>query len=178
MAVHAVSYPARSALSRRWLRFGARVALAALAMWGLHLAEKRYVSFQMDYASTFHMDFWLWLAWVGTLAGAGFVFGLALVFPFSRIRYAWSRLLLAALLLVPVAQWWLLWGYLLPRRHQMGGWFVTTADWFGHVGTQAALAVLAGVAIASGFRAKHSEPAQTSNDVTRSGPGAVLQPAA
>ncbi|HEX9124696.1 MAG TPA: hypothetical protein VF984_15275 [Actinomycetota bacterium] len=96
---------------------------------------------------------------MGSAVGAGLLFGLAAWFPFTHVRYLWTRLLLAALALLPVAHFWLVWGYLLPRRHEMRGWLMTS--WFCDVGAQTALAVLGGVAVASGFRAKMSEPEGT-----------------
>jgi hypothetical protein len=158
VAVDAVPFRARRTFFKPRLRFVARAILALLAMWSLHLAQNRFASFQQNYSSTFHMNLGLWLAWIGVSAGAGFLFGLAVLFPFSRVRYQWGRLLLAAVAFLPVAQFWLIWGYLLPRRHTMSGWFVTTSRWFDGAGTQLALTVLAGVAIASGIRAKNAEP--------------------
>lgn len=164
MAVDAIPYRGRGTSFKRWLGFVARAALTLLSLWTLHLAQNRFESFQENYASTFHWDVWLWLGWIGTSAGAGFLFGLATLLPFSRVRFLWSRLLLAALVLLPIAHFWLIWGYLLPRRHTMGGWFATSTSWFGDLGTQFALAVLAGIAIASGFRAKNPEPDRNSSE--------------
>src|SRR5207249_3560213 len=124
----------------------------------LHVAQNRFASFEQDASSTFHWNSGLWLSWVGTSLGAGFLFGFAVLLPFSRVRFLWSRLLLAALALLPVAQGWLIWGYLLPRRHTVSELLATTSRWFGGAGTFSALTVLAGVAIASGFRAKNAEP--------------------
>jgi hypothetical protein len=149
----------RATFPRRWVRFVVRAALALVAMWVLHLAQDRYQVFLQDYAKTFSFNGELWLAWVGAAAGAGLLFGLAAFFPFSRVRYQWSRLLLAVLALLPVAEFWFVYGYvLLPQRHSVGRWFTTTTRWFG--GQEITLAVLAGVAVASGFRSvdKEEEP--------------------
>jgi hypothetical protein len=99
------------------------------------------------------MDLELWLLWVGSLAAAGLVFGLAAWFPFTRVRYLWSRLLLAALAVLPLAHFWLIEFY-LARHHVVSGWLAT--NWFWDVASQTALAVLGGVA-ASGFRAKRHQ---------------------
>lgn len=143
----------RTMLSRPWVRFAIRAAFVLLAMWVLHLAQDRYLAFWQDYADTFRFDWWSWLAAIGIAASAGLLFGLAVFFPFSRVRYLWSRLLLAVIPLVLLAPFWLVWGYLLPRHHGVGRWLVTTQGWFGDRGTQFALAVLVGVAIASGLQA-------------------------
>ena len=75
--------------------------------------------------------------------------------PFTTFRYAWSRLLLAALPLAPIVQFWWVW---MERHGAAGGWLVR-ADWLTDATSQSVLAAFAGVAIASGFRAKDSTPA-------------------
>jgi hypothetical protein len=60
-------------------------------------------------------------------AAAGFLFGLATWLPFAKVRYLWSRLLLAALALVPIAQFWLLFGYQI--RGPAERWLYRV-DWF------------------------------------------------
>jgi len=132
-----------------------RTILALLALWALYFADRRYGVFQQDFQANFRMDVWLWLSSVGSSAAAGLLFGLAAWLPFARVRYLWSRLLLAALVFLPVAHFWLFWGYLASRGHAVGGWLAT--DWFWGQGPQFVLAALGGVAIASGFRAKGSE---------------------
>jgi MFS family permease len=158
VAVDATPHRVHGTFSEPGPRLVARAALALLAIWVLHLAQSRYLVFEQHYSRTFHMDGWLWLAWVSTSASAGLLFGLAATFPFSRFRYFSGRLLLAAIAFLPVAEYWFVWGYLLPRRHTIGGWLVTTTGWFGSFGTLFALAVLGGVAVASGFRAIDREP--------------------
>jgi hypothetical protein len=142
----------RSVLEVPWFRLAARAVLALLALWLVNIASNRYVLLQKNYLSTLgRMDLGSWLLWVGSLAAAGLVFGLAAWFPFTALRYLWSRLLLAALALLPLAHFWLVVLY-LARHHVVSGWLTT--DWFWDVASQTALAVLGGVAIASGFRAK------------------------
>jgi hypothetical protein len=144
--------PRRSVLEASWFRLAARAVLALLALWLVNIASNRYVLFEKNYLSTLgRMDLGSWLLWVGSLAAAGLVFGLAAWFPFTALRYLWSRLLLAALALLPLAHFWLVVFY-LARHHVVSGWLAT--DWFWDVASQTALAVLGGVAIASGFRAK------------------------
>jgi len=147
--------PRRSVLDAPWFRLVMRAALALLALWLVHFASDRYVLFEKNYLSTLgRMDLASWLLWVGSLATAGFVFALAAWFPFTALRYMWSRLLLAALAFLPLAHFWLVLFY-LARRHPVGGWLAR--DWFWDVASQTALAVLGGVAVASGFRAKRHQ---------------------
>ena len=148
---HAISTDRRrSFLEAPWFRLAARAVLALLALWLVHLGSDRYVLFTKDYLSALGvMDLGSWLLWVGSYAGAGLVFGLAAWLPFTSVRYLWSRLLLAAVAFLPLAHFWLVVFY-LARRHPVGGWLAT--DWFWDVASQTALAVLGGVAVASGFR--------------------------
>jgi hypothetical protein len=91
----------------------------------------------------------LWLLSVGATIAAGLLFGLAAWLPFTRIRYLPSRLLLAAVALVPVAHFWLI---ILNHHVRPTGW-LWRAYWFDlSVEMQFVLAGFAGVALASGFR--------------------------
>ena len=136
-----------------WFRLIARAALALLALWVLAFAGDRQVAFENDWGRTFDMDKGMWLAWIAPTIGTGFLFGLATWLPFAKVRYLWSRLLLAALALAPIAQFW--WLYVEDHAGKPGWWWawLYDADWFIDFHAQSALAVLAGVAIASGFRA-------------------------
>lgn len=146
--------PSRTRLSDAWwFRLIVRTILALLALWAVYYADHRWGAFQQDYLTRYRMDVWLWLSWMGCSAAAGLLFGLAARLPFTRVRYLWSRLLLVALAAVPVAHFWLVFGGHLGNH--VSGWLGT--DWFWGSGSQSALAVLVGVAIASGFVAKGSE---------------------
>lgn len=138
-----------------WLHLIVRTIIALLALWAIAFAADRYDVFFVHYQMQFRMDAWLWLSWIGAAAGAGLLFGLAACLPFARVRYAWGRLLPAAVALVPIAQFWWVFIYQLQRHGEAGGW-LTRADWLMDPWSQSALAALAGVAIASGFRAKGS----------------------
>jgi hypothetical protein len=136
-----------------WFRFLVRAALALLAFGALSFAANRSRAFQSEFAARFWFDDWLWLSSVSAAIVAGLLFGLATWLPFGKIRFLPSRLALAAATLVPVAHFW--W---LADGHALGGW-LGTLYWFDDLGIQFVMAALAGVAIASGFRAKDSTPA-------------------
>jgi hypothetical protein len=121
------------------------MSLAALAV-----ANDRYNAFWNDYRANFQMGAGKWLAWLLTTIGAGFLFGLATWLPFARVRYRSSRLLLAAIPLVPIGQFW--WLYIEQHGVQRGWLWLYRADWLVNLTAQVGLAVLVGVAIASGFR--------------------------
>src|SRR4249920_2647263 len=101
MAAEAV--PVKQATSSRaWVRFVVRAALGVLAMWTLHLARDSYAGFTLGVVRPFNGLPWgLWFRSIAIAVGAGLLFGLAAFFPFARVRYQWSRLLLAALVLLP-----------------------------------------------------------------------------
>ena len=134
-----------------WFRLIARAALAVLALWVLAFAGDRLVAFETDWRFAFDMDRGMWLAWIAPTIGTGFLFGLATWLPFAKVRYLWSRLLLAALALAPIAQFW--WLYLEGHAAELRWRWLFHADWFVDFPAQSVLAGLAGVAIASGFRA-------------------------
>jgi len=137
-----------------WLRFIVRTALALLALWALAYAGDRYEAYLRHSASEFRLDAWLWLSWIGPVVAGGLLFGLAIWLPFTKVRFTWSRLLLAAVAFIPIAQYWWVWIYQL--QGEVSDWLFR-ADWFFAAPAQTSLAVLTGVAIASGVRAKSSE---------------------
>lgn len=138
---------------RWWFQFLARAVLALLALGALAFANDRYAEFLNGVNAnlldgTRAVEAGMWWAWMALTIAAGFLFGLAAWLPFTRVRFLWSRLLLAGLALIPIVQvWWLL----IEGHRNEGGWLYD-ADWLVDPLTQSALAVLVGVAIASGFR--------------------------
>lgn len=103
----------------------------------------------------FEIDSWLWLSWMGAAVAGGLLFGLATWLPFTSVRFVCSRLL-AAVAFAPIAQFWLVWIYQFQRPREVSDWLFR-ADWFFEAPAQTALAVLTGVAIASGVRMKRSD---------------------
>jgi hypothetical protein len=152
MATDAVpAHIARDSLVETWwFRLLVRTALAALAFWTLSFATDRYTTFARDAGTNLRFNDSLWLYWLGATVAVGLLFGLATWLPFTKVRFVPSRLLLAAAALLPAAQSWV-----LIQGSETGGW-LRQAYWFDDAPAQFALAVLAGVAIASGFRAKGS----------------------
>lgn len=144
-----------SIIEATWFRFVVRTALALLAFWALWFAADRFRAFRLDGAANFRLDGSLWLAWAGATVAAGLLFGLATWLPFAKIRFLPSRLLLAAVALLPLAHF--SWLY-IESHAPPGGWLVRFS-WFDDWGTQFVMAAFAGVAIASGFQAKRSRPA-------------------
>ena len=135
-----------------WFSFLVRTGLVLLAFWALWFAQDRYGTFRVRLIRPFlGFDNSLWLLSVVATVVAGLLFGLAGWLPFTRIRYLPSRLLLAAVALVPAAHfWWIFFNYHGDPSSWLGRayWFDMSAE------TQFVLAGFAGVALASGFRAK------------------------
>ncbi len=157
MAADAVSAPAErdSMIQAWWFRYVVRTALVLLALWALWFADDRYSAFRFHAGATFSFDSSLWLLSVGATIVAGLLFGLAAWLPFTRIRYLPSRLLLAVVALVPVAHFW----WIFLNQHGAPTGWLWRAYWFDFSRqTQFVLAGFAGVALASGFRAKDEPP--------------------
>ena len=153
----ATAVPARPAIAEDWwFRLIVRAVLALLALWVLAFAEDRYAAFQENLTAVDfgEWDTGMWLAWIAPTIGTGFLFGLATWLPLAKVRYLWSRLLLAALALAPIAQVW--WLFFEGHAAEIGWRWLYHADWLFADLAQSALAVLAGVAIASGFRTVRS----------------------
>jgi hypothetical protein len=138
-----------------WFRFLVRTALALLAFWMLSFAADRFTAFLLQAAEERRYDGSMWLWWAGATVAAGILFGLATCPPFVKIRFLPSRLLLAAVALVPVAH---LWWVLIEDGAASGGW-LGRFYWFDEGTIQFPMAALAGVAIASSFTAEREHPA-------------------
>ena len=134
-----------------WFRFLVRSALALLALLSLWSAADRYQAFRLKSAADFQLNLRLWGSSMAALVATGFLFGLATWLPLTRVRLLPSRLLLAAVALLPLAQFW--WVLAVAPNRGADGW-LAQLRWFDGVEVQFVFAVLAGVAIASGFRAK------------------------
>jgi hypothetical protein len=149
----ATSSSRSSIVGAAWFHLIVRLILALLALWTLVFARDRYLAWGLDRVVHFRSDTWLWLSWLGLNVAAGILFGLATSLPFARVRYAWDRLVLALIPLLPIAQFW--WRVVQWERPGPvpSGW-LWRADWFQSPELLFVLAALAGVAIASGFRAK------------------------
>jgi hypothetical protein len=153
MATDAVPVPAsRSSIFQAWgFRFLLRTALTLLAFSALWFAEDRYHAFRVRPPSpsvSHNNSLWL-LSVLGTVV-AGLLFGLAAWLPFTSLRYLPSRLLLAAVALVPVVHFW----WIILNGHFSNANWLTRLHWWCTFEVQFALTALAGVALASGFQPK------------------------
>ena len=115
-----------SIIQARWFRFPVRTALALLAFWTLWLAADRYHAFLLKAYANRRYDDSVWLSWAGATVAAGLLFGLAIWLPFAKIRFLPSRLLLAAVALLPLAHFW--WVYNEGHQRRAGGWGTSTGS--------------------------------------------------
>jgi hypothetical protein len=138
------------------------VAAYGLLWYGMELLN----DWALRRAASFEPLMWDWTAALVILLLAGTVFTLAARFPFPRPRYAWGRLILAALILLPPLHTTLIdSGWITEPT----GWFPTwllRIWWFDGYGTVQVCVVLAGVAIGCGFGAR-LEPEPNPSPVTR-----------
>ena len=141
-----------STIQAWWFRFLVRAVLALLAFGALWFAQDRLHAFSLRFSANFSYDNSLWLLSVGSTVVAGLLFGLAAWLPFTQIRYLPSRLLLAVAALLPLVHFW----WIVLEAHASPNSWPTQARWFDlSLETQFVLAGFAGVALASGFRARH-----------------------
>ena len=134
---------------RAWLVRLVLVSGAFAALWLSQIADQR---FRETVAAAFRFDLRQWSATITPLVIAGALFTAACRYPFPRSRYAWGRLVLAAIALVPaIHQGFIIWA---PQFDVRWPALVDTPRWFDDGAVPAACAVLAGVAIGSGFGAR------------------------
>jgi hypothetical protein len=150
--------PEPSSLRKQDLLWVLRLILVVAALALLWLAQHRLDTWQMRYSSDFKSHLDLWLEWVGLAVSSGLAFGLAAWLPEGRFSYRWTRVLLLGVvpfaLLGHVA---LLFEFLLNRRSELPGLLNHMYFYFA-IGPQFALAIMLGVAVASGLAPKESPP--------------------
>lgn len=132
------------------------VGLAFVSLWLSQIADQR---FRDTVATAARFDLRQWSATVTPLILAGALFTVAARYPFPRPRYAWGRLVLAGVAVLPVLHL----GFILWSPQFTVDWpsAVITPRWFDGGSVPAACAVLAGVAIGCGFGARR-EPTKAS----------------
>ena len=129
-----------------------RVSLTAVAFAALWLAQIEDDRFRETAATALRFDVRLWSATITPLIVAGALFTIAARFPFPRPMYAWGRLALAGLALLPelhVA--FIMWS---PQFNVHWPSLIITPRWFDNGSVPALCAVLAGVASGAGFAAR------------------------
>ena len=136
-----------------WFRLAVRTVLVVLALWSLTFATDQLQTLARRAATDARYDNTLWLMWLGATIASGLLFGLATWLPFTSVRFLPSRVLLAGLMLAPLARFW----WVVVQMHGGDGW-LWRGYWFDGIQIQFVLAAFAGVAIASGFRVKGLRP--------------------
>jgi hypothetical protein len=124
-----------------------RGALALGALWLLVEASDRYQVWVVHFTGYHQVNVGLWLSATALASVAGLLFGLAVFVPFGPLRFAWSRLPLAAVAVAPGFGFW--WLYLRPGPIPTGLWGLATSRLMAQPHVQFAIAVLSGVALAA-----------------------------
>jgi hypothetical protein len=143
-----------------------RLVLVAAAYGLLWYAMRLLNDWSVRSAASFEPLAWDWVAALAIMLLAGTVFTLAARFPFPRPRYAWGRLLLALLIVLPPLHTTLLFsGWVTEPAWWFPSWLLRYR-WFDSLPLAEVCVVLAGVAIGCGFGARH-EPAADPSLVSR-----------
>jgi len=136
--------------------WGIRSLFVALAFGALWLAQVEDQRFRETAASALRFDLRQWSATITPLILAGSFFAIAARYPFPRPRYAWGRLVLAAVAILPALHLgFIMWS---PQFNVHWPAIVITPRWFENGAVPSAGAVLAGVAIGCGFGARRGLP--------------------
>jgi hypothetical protein len=143
-----------------------RIALVVAAYGLLWYGTRLLNDWSLARAATLEPLTWDWTGALAILLLAGTVFTLAARFPFPRPRYAWGRLVLALVILLPPLHTTLLF---TGRFTEPTWWFpewLLVYRWFDSFGMMQMCVVLAGVAIGCGFGARLG-PAADPSPVSR-----------
>ena len=133
-----------------------RAVLSLAAFGALWVAQVEDERFRETAASAFRFDVRQWSATITPLVIAGALFATAARFPFPRPRYAWGRLVLAGVAILPALHL----GFVMWAPQFAVHWptILTIPRWYQDGSIPAACAVLAGVAIGCGFGARRAHP--------------------
>ena len=115
----------------------------ALLWWSVQLEREFQDRNAMEFS--IHWDLY-WLIQAVYLV-TGMAFAVSVRFPFPRSRFAWGRLLIAGIVILPVVHFWFAFAV------TSGPQFLHRGHWFSDV-TLAIWSILAGVAIGAGFGAR------------------------
>ena len=129
-----------------------RTAFVAVAFAALLLAQIEDDRFRETAATALRFDVRQWSATITPLIVAGVLFTIAVRFPFPRPMYAWGRIVLAVLALLPELHLaFIMWS---PQFNVRWPSLIVTPRWFDNWSFPALCSALAGVAIGAGFGAR------------------------
>ena len=132
------------------IRFALVFAAYSLLWYGTHLLSE----WGLQRSQNFEPLIWDWLAALAILLLAGTVFTLAARFPFPRPRYAWGRLVLALLIVLPPLHTTLLLsGWITEPTWWFPDWMLRFW-WFDSLAIAPVFVALADVAVGCGFGAR------------------------
>jgi hypothetical protein len=126
----------------------------------LRYGSQLLTRWQIKVASNFTFYAWDWLAALAIVVLAGVMFAMAARFPFPRSRFAWGRLVVALLMLVPSIHFTLIVSGWIARPTWWFPSWLYGSWWFDTSTIAEASALLAGVAIGCGFGARREALAE------------------
>ena len=136
-----------------------RVVLVLVTYGLLRYGSQLLTEWQIKRVANFTFYPWEWSAALAIVLLAGAMFAMAARFPFPRPRFAWGRLLVALLILVPAIHTTLIFsGWIESPTWWFPSWLFRFW-WFDTLATAEASALLAGVAVGCGFGARREAPA-------------------
>jgi len=134
----------RSASLAAWAVRIVMLAIASALLWWSGRLDRE---FQARNAAAFEIDWGSYWLIQTVYVVAGMAFAVAVRFPFPRSRFAWGRLLIAGIVMLPVVHLWYAFAV------TTGPAFLRRGAWWFEV-SMAAWSILAGVAIGAGFGAR------------------------
>lgn len=120
------------------------LAMAAALLWWSAQLEREFRT-----PADFGLDWGLYWLIQAVYVLSGMAFAVAVRFPFPRSRFAWGRLLIAGIVILPVVHLWFAFGV------TSGPEFLYRGYWFDDI-SWAVWSTLAGVAIGAGFGARRA----------------------
>jgi len=138
----------------RVVTWAIRAGMLVLAFASLWLAEIEDQRFRETAASALRFDLRQWSSTITPLILSGLFFALAARYPFPRSRFAWGRLVLAGIAILPALHL----GFVMWAPQFTVHWptIAITPRWLDDGSIPSACAVLAGVAIGCGFGARRA----------------------
>jgi hypothetical protein len=135
-----------------------RLVLVFATLVLLRYGSQLLAEAQIKMSANFRFYPWDVSAALAIVLLAGVMFAMAARFPFPRQRFAWGRLLLALLIVIPAIHTTLIFSGWIDRPTWWFPSWLFRSWWFDTFTTAELSALLAGVAIGCGFGARRGAP--------------------
>ena len=139
----------RSPASRSWLWIATRLLLVLSALVALRFGVVRMQDWELRSRAFFHYTWQGWIGWLLLVVFSGFLFALAARLPRSFRYRPWTPLLVGIIPLLMLAHFFVSWlnVYWPDAPRLFNAWY-----FYESFEAQFALAIMLGVALASGFK--------------------------